>query len=64
MVGIAVSCRALLGRVRPAIGLRIRTAVHKGGVRSLRLLARKKAQLSGALSSDRSLSVAMQEGVE
>jgi hypothetical protein len=39
-------------------------AGRKGGVRSLRLLVRQKAQLFGALSSDRSLSVAMQEGVE
>jgi hypothetical protein len=41
-----------------------RMADPKGGVRSLSLLARKKAQLLGALPSDRSLAVATQEGVE
>jgi hypothetical protein len=43
---------------------RIRTAVHKGGVHSLRLLARQKAQLLGVLPSDRSFAVATQKGVE
>jgi hypothetical protein len=49
---------------RPTIGWGIRTAVHKSGVRSVRLLAGQKAQLFGVLPRDRSFAVATQKGVE